>query len=167
MLPTRTPSRDWSKLLHVPGIEHADYVSIGWGDRAFYLETKEWADLRAENALRALFGIDTTVLHVSAEPEPTESEQVTRIVVNPQQLAQLTAQIDASFARDPQGLPHMIDNAHYANNDGFFEAEGRYSMFMTCNEWVRGLFADAGVRTATWSPFAEAIRYQARKIKSH
>jgi uncharacterized protein (TIGR02117 family) len=167
MLPTRTATRDWSKLLHVPGIARSDYVSIGWGDRAFYLETKAWADLRAGNALRALVGIDSSVMHVSAEPEPMESEQVTRIIVSPAQLTQLIAQIDASLARDAQGMPLPISHAHYANNDGFFEAQGHYSMFKTCNEWVRDLFAGAGVRTAMWSPFAEGIRYQARKIRSH
>lgn len=167
VLPTRSSSRDWSKLLHVPGIEQADYVSIGWGDRAFYLETKEWGDLRAGNALRALIGIDSSVIHVSAEREPIESDQVTRIRISQEQMTQLVAQIDASFVHDAQGQMLAIGNAHYANNDAFFEAQGHYSLIQTCNEWVRSMFAHTGVRTATWSPFAEAIRYQARKIRSH
>ena len=164
MLPTRTPLRDWSKMLNVPGIERSQYISIGWGDRAFYLETKNWSDLRAGNALRALTGIDGSVMHVSATSVPLESGGVQRIRISAQQLQQLITRIDASLTHDARGLPQPVSGAHYSSNDGFFEAQGHYSMFKTCNEWVRSLLADAGVRTARWSPLAAALRYQASKI---
>jgi uncharacterized protein (TIGR02117 family) len=164
ILPTRTVERDWSRILEVPGIAHSQYVSIGWGDRAFYLETKNWGDLHAGNALRALIGIDESVMHVSAENKPRESDTVQRIRINRQQLQQLIAQIDASFTRNPLGAPQQIAGIHYSDNDGFYEAQGHYSMFKTCNEWVRVLLSNAGVRTANWSPFTVGLRYQARKI---
>lgn len=164
MLPTRSAQRDWSQVLNVPGIANSQYVSIGWGDRAFYLETKSWSDLRADNALRALIGIDGSVVHVSAESEPHESDEVQRILISAQQLQQLIAQVDASLSRNTQGLPQLIVGAGYGINDSFFEAQGHYSMFKTCNEWIRTLLSNAGVRTASWSPLALGLRYQARKI---
>jgi len=167
LLPAHSSERDWRGLLKVPGIGEAEYISVGWGDRAFYLETKTWADLHARNAVRALFGIDSTVLHIEAEAKPHESPEIVRIRITPEQLARLVTQVDASLMRDAQGLPLQIVGAHYDNNDGFFEAQGHYSMFVTCNEWVRTVLSDAGIRTAWWAPLATAVRYQAQQIRAH
>lgn len=167
MLPTHSAVHDWRNAIKVPGIDRADYLSIGWGDRAFYLETKNWADLRAVNALRALIGVDSTVMHISAENTPRETDEVRRIRISAAQLQQLVALVNASLTRDAQGQPQQISGAHYANNDGFFEAQGHYSMFNTCNEWVRTSLSGAGVRTASWSPLAAGINYQAKKIREH
>ena len=41
----------------------------------------------------------------------------------------------------------------YLGTDAFFEARGRYTLFVTCNEWVRRGLGDAGIRTSVWSPF--------------
>jgi uncharacterized protein (TIGR02117 family) len=165
LLPIRSSTRDWRGLLKVPGIGQAEYISVGWGDRAFYLETKTWADLHAGNAVRALFGIDSTVLHIEAEAKPRESTEVVRIRIAPEQLERLVTQIDASLMHDAQGLPLLIVGAHYYNNDSFFEAQGHYSMFVTCNEWVRTVLSGAGIRTAWWAPLAAAVHYQAQQIR--
>jgi len=165
LLPIHSPQHDWRGVLKVPGIEQAEYLSIGWGDRSFYLETKTWADLRVGNALRALTGLDSAVLHVAAEAKPRESADIMLIRVTPEQLQRLVTQIDASLSRDAHRLPLPIAGAHYDANDGFFEAQGHYSMFITCNEWVRSALSNAGVRTAWWAPLAAAVRYQARQIR--
>ena len=165
LLPASSGLHDWRALFKLPGIEQAPYLSIGWGDRAFYLETKTWADLRAGNALRALVGLDGTLLHVAAEARPRESADIVRIRVTPDQLRRLVAQIDASLLRDANGLALPVTGAHYAANDGFFEARGHYSMLTTCNEWVRTVLSGAGVRTARWAPLAVALRYQAQQIE--
>ncbi len=165
MLPVRSGARDWSQMLQVPGIENAQYLSFGWGDRAFYLETKTWADLRASNAVAALIGIDSSLLHVSTEAQPRESENVVRIRITPQQLGKLTAQIDATLRRDANGLPRLIPGQRYDDNDAFFEALGNYSLLFTCNDWVRQLLHASGVRTALWAPFPVALRFHAARVR--
>ncbi len=165
MLPVRSGIRDWSHVLEVPGMQNAQYLSFGWGDRAFYLETKTWADLRAGNAIMALVGLDTTLLHVSTELQPRESADVVRVRITAQQLLQLTAHIDASLAHDANGLARLVPGQHYDDNDAFYEALGHYSLFVTCNDWVRQLLTTAGIRTARWAPFSVALRFQAVKIR--
>jgi uncharacterized protein (TIGR02117 family) len=164
LLPARSEIRNWGDMLKVPGIDKAQYLSFGWGDRTFYLETMRWADLRAGNALLALSGFDSTVLHVSAENQPHASVDMVRIRITAQQLRQLVEQIDASLARDAGGFPQLVFGAHYDNNDAFYEALGHYSVFFTCNDWVRKLLSATGIRTAMWAPFSLALQFQAARI---
>jgi uncharacterized protein (TIGR02117 family) len=84
--------------------------------------------------------------------------------VSAQQLARLTAAVDASMWPDAQGHAIPIAGVHYDANDAFYPARGHYSMFMTCNEWVRATLAGAGVRMAVWSPFSTGVRYQLDQI---
>ena len=46
-------------LKHTPGEE---YLSFGWGDENFYLNTPTWGDLTFKNAFGALFLKSTTVM---------------------------------------------------------------------------------------------------------
>jgi uncharacterized protein (TIGR02117 family) len=164
MLPTQSPVRDWRSRLTVPGLASAPYIAFGWGDRAFYLETKEWADLRLGNAARAIVGLDSAVMHVSSEPRWRESADVIRVRVSASQLTSLTAAVDATLMLDGQGQATPIAGAHYDINDVFYPAHGHYSMFMTCNEWVRGTLASAGMRMAVWSPFSNGVLYQLGQV---
>ncbi|MBV8464370.1 MAG: TIGR02117 family protein [Burkholderiales bacterium] len=165
VLPVQSTARDWRGSLEVPGLATAPYIAFGWGDRAFYLETKEWADLRLGNALRAVAGLDSSVMHISSEGRPRESADTVRVRISGAQLAALTAAIDARLVHDGQGRASAIAGAHYGGNDAFFPAQGRYSMFMTCNEWVRATLSSAGIRTAVWAPFSTAVLYQLRQVR--
>jgi uncharacterized protein (TIGR02117 family) len=160
IVPLKSDTRDWNTRL--PNLANAGYLAIGWGDRAFYLETKQWSDLKAGNALRALAGLDDTLLHVEPLGQPLESAQVVKLRISAAQYARLVAAIDAAFAKGVDGRPIVIPGAHYSGSDAFFEATGRYSLFSTCNDWARATLAQAGIRTATWAPFSQALLYQAR-----
>ena len=41
------------------------YVSFGWGDKGFYLETPTWNDLKLRTAIKALFLRSETAMHVT------------------------------------------------------------------------------------------------------
>lgn len=163
IIPIRTDTRDWGSKL--PGLGGADYLAIGWGDRAFYLETRHWSDLKPGNALRALIGLDRTLLHVEPIERPMESEQTIRLRIAPAQYARLVAAIDAGFAKGADGKPVAVPGAHYDERDAFYEATGTYSLFSTCNDWVRQALAQAGIRTAAWAPFSQILTYQARAAR--
>ncbi len=165
LLPLEDDTHHWRSALALPGAELAPYLALDWGDRAFYLETPTWADLRAGNAFRALFGFDASVMHVSSEATPRESANVIRVRISREQLRQLVGYVDASFARDAQGRVVQVSSVRYGKNDAFYEAVGNYSMFSTCNQWVRNGLSAVGIRTAAWAPFAWAINYQARRIR--
>ena len=159
IVPMHTDTSDWRGKL--PNLGNAEYLAIGWGDRAFYLETKQWSDLKAGNALRALTGQDGTLLHVELMGQPPESAEVVKLRISAVQYAKLADAIDAAFAKGADGKPIVIAGAHYDERDAFYEAVGRYSLFATCNEWARAALAQACIRTAAWAPFSQALLYQA------
>lgn len=67
LVPASTPIRDWSQKLprkDFRGIDESwSYVLFGWGDRAIYLETPTWADLKLSTAFSAVFLPSPSVVH--------------------------------------------------------------------------------------------------------
>jgi len=59
VLPVKTESKDWSQSILYKYTRTGDtafnYISFGWGDKGFYLETPTWADLKASTAFKAAF----------------------------------------------------------------------------------------------------------------
>ncbi|AWY19173.1 DUF2459 domain-containing protein [Moraxella bovis] len=127
-----------------------NWVSIGWGDRDFYLNTPTWADLQADTAFNALFGLSTSVLHVSFEPDKTVQtcQKCRKITLTPHQYQGIIAHIRATL---PAERPFAISNARYWHNDAFYPAVGSYNAFYTCNSWVNHGFQKADVKTALWT----------------
>ncbi|MBB4505414.1 uncharacterized protein (TIGR02117 family) [Rhizobium leguminosarum] len=135
----------------------AEWLIIGWGGRAFYLETPTWAELKPLPVLRALT-IDRSVLHVDlagpiTEPQPT----VTAFDVSEDQLAQLRAFISDSFVRDAGAVVPIAD-AGYGEIDRFFEARGYFNALFGCNTWTAAALRSAGLRTGIWNPLPQALR---------
>lgn len=169
LLPRKTALIDWS-LVFPPsdtrdpaGSARYDMIELGWGDRRFYLEVPDWSDLRAGTAMRALSGLDATALHVeyTTAPEAGTPEAVA-LALNPDAYARLVARLRQSIRTNAQGHSIPIAGHHYDANDAFYEATGHYSLFMTCNEWVRGALSAAGVRTPWWSPLDKPLFWQLR-----
>ncbi|SCK10657.1 TIGR02117 family protein [Vogesella sp. LIG4] len=167
LLPRRAAGMDWDaefSPLHLqsrPALDKQPYVGIGWGSRSFFLETQNWSDLTPGRALYALSGLDGTVLHVEYQPPPPRDGAATRrLLLTPEQYQRLTAFIRAAIARDAAGQAVWMRGYHYHEQDAFYLANGHYSPFTTCNQWVRDALAASGVRTAWWSPFDRALFWQ-------
>lgn len=164
VVPIVTPEKDWAGALPMgmlriyPGFH--DYLAFGWGDREFYLATPTWDDFRLSTAVKALFGLDRSVIHIEAMARPFPSPATRHLVLSAEAYGRLVRYLEAGFRRDAQGRPQLIQDVHYNLRDAFFEANGHYSMFLTCNEWVRRALAAAGVRVPLWSPFDVALFYQ-------
>ncbi|WP_218508161.1 TIGR02117 family protein [Variovorax sp. dw_308] len=154
VLPLRGHGTDWSQTFLPADFRaappDADYIAIGWGDRDFYLYTPTWADLTVKRALGALAGIHSAVLHVTYLRRAEFEKLAHRVPLSQRQYDVLRDYVRASL---PQGRAAPVAGVHYAANDAFYEAEGRYSMVETCNNWTgRGLRL-AGVTVSRWSPF--------------
>lgn len=144
---------DYSRLTSLAGF---DWIAFGWGDRAFYLQTPRWTDLRPGVALNALAGRGPAAMHVEYVARPQDQHAV-RVEIDAAQYRKLVDYVRAGFARDAQGAAIRIDHPGYFATDAFFEGTGRYSPWLTSNEWVRRGLAQAGIRTAAWSPFDVAL----------
>ena len=130
------------------------YVSIGWGDRGFYVNTPTWADLTVKVAVRAMFLKSKTLMHVT-KYEEVEVHWV-KIPVCQEQLNDLKAYITASFKATNQQVIELEGHS-YGDNDEFYEAKGSYSLFKTCNTWANKAMKKAGLKTAFWTPMDDGV----------
>jgi uncharacterized protein (TIGR02117 family) len=133
-----------------------DWVAFGWGDRDFFIRTRTWRDLRPATAASALLGLGPAAMHVEYIARPQEY-RARRIDLSPEQYRRLVDGLRKGFGRDDAGRPRRIDDPGYFDADAFYEGTGRYSVRLTCNEWIRRVLAGAGVRTAAWAPFEPAL----------
>ncbi|MBB6224703.1 TIGR02117 family protein [Rhizobium leguminosarum] len=139
------------------GHPDAEWLIIGWGGRAFYLETPSWSELKPLPVLRALT-IDRSVLHVDLAGHITEPQPaVAAFDIGDDQMARLRNFISDSFIRDA-GEVAPIPDAGYGEIDGFFEAKGYFNALFGCNTWTAGALRSAGLRTGLWNPLPQSLR---------
>lgn len=155
VLPRRNAIADWGDLVRPDHLLDARYASdhllFGWGDRAFYLETPTWSDLRFSTAVTAVIGSEASLVHVDHIAAPEPAEDMRPIIVTPAQYRRIANAIRDQFALDETGRSQPITG--YGRADIFYEAYGRYSALRTCNEWTGSILRDAGVRVGAWTPF--------------
>lgn len=152
VLPVRAAGIDWSQDFPAGDIADPRYarfgwVAVGWGDRAFYVETPTWADLNVLTVLRAATGSTHTVLHVEHVDEPRVASDTRAIVLSEEQYRRL-----AAYIRATRGTGGKVAGG-YDVNDVFYDGRGSYSAIRTCNEWTGGALRAAGVRVGVWTPF--------------
>ncbi len=149
-------AKDFTTLTNQP-----QYISFGWGDKGFFLDTPTWDDLTVGTALKAACLPSNTAMHVSyLEEKPKLSERIKSFRVGEEALERMEAYI-LSYIKLKNNLPQLIDCCRYPNvHDNFYEANGSYHMFRTCNVWTNQVIKEAGVKTSIWTPFDAAILYQ-------
>jgi len=160
VLPLRSHGIDWT-VRHPAGDFGAfppatSHIGFGWGDRDFYMETRTLSDMRFITALRAITAVGDTVMHVQLWGEPQPGDNVRMIRVTAEQLRALSDYVRQSFAGD---TPRLYPGRGYGPLDAFYEGNGRYSMFVTCNVWLSRALSHAGIRTGLWTPFAHSLLF--------
>jgi uncharacterized protein (TIGR02117 family) len=127
------------------------YVSFGWGDENFYLNTPTWADLTIKNSFIALFIKGPTLIHLT-RPKQVENSW-TKVVIGESELIKLNQYISESFKKDENGSKIIINSSGYSVNDDFYKANGNFSCFKTCNTWVNKGFKESDLKSCLWTPF--------------
>jgi len=128
--------------------------AFGWGDKAFYLNTPSWADMRPVTLIAALAGSGETVVHVDRLGDFVPDENWRPLRLRPSEYSLLRAYIAATLEPGGTAIPG------YGPDDSFYPARGHYSALITCNVWVSRGLAHAGVKTGTWTPFeADVMRW--------
>lgn len=160
VLPVVAAGVDWRDLVRSgdiadPRFAARPYRAFGWGDRAFYLETPTWADVKPSTVLAAAIGSDRTVVHVDHVAAPRTGPDVRSAILRPDEYRRLAAFIRATF-----GIENGRRPAHrhgYGAHDAFYAGRGRYSAIATCNAWTGDALRHAGVRIGAWTPFPASV----------
>lgn len=134
----------------------ARWLIVGWGGRAFYLETPTWADLKPLPVLRALT-VDRSVMHVDVATDALASEPgVAAFDVDQESFAKLIAFVAGSFAAETSSVV-AIPGAAYGSHDRFLEAKGYFNALFGCNTWTAAALRAAGLRSGLWTPLPQSL----------
>jgi len=165
VVPKVTPEMDWSGLapgehLRDPRWGAGNHLAFGYGNRTFYLETPTWGDLTMKNAFLALFGQGRTLMHADHDHDPQANEYQRPLILRREEYRRLAAFIAARFQRDGGGWTMPVLGRGYGASDMFYEADGGYSAFYTCNSWTGEALRAAGVETGWWTPLSQSIMWR-------
>ena len=127
------------------------YISFGWGDENFYINTPTWDDLTMSNACKAMFMNSSTLMHITRYQESKNSWS--RIEISDQELQKLNDYLLESFKLDENGKKVILEGKGYHSNDDFYKANGSYSCLNTCNSWVNSALKKSGMKSCRWTPF--------------
>jgi uncharacterized protein (TIGR02117 family) len=136
------------------GIKHNpedEFLSFGWGDENFYINTPTWGDLTFSTAVEAMLLNSTTLMHVTRYKN-IQTNWV-KVEVSKLQLQKLNAYIQNAFQTDRTGNKIIFENESYSTNDEFYKAKGSYTCFNTCNTWANTAFKESGLKSCLWTPF--------------
>lgn len=161
-LPVETPFIDWKVGVppaDFPNCNAAEFISIGWGDKGFFLDTPTWDDLTFETAFNAAFLPSGTAMHVAyLEKKPIENDHTAKVFLTVEEYLELATFVQNSFSL-VNNKAVLIPNKGYWNNDNFYEANGSYHLFKTCNAWTNMALKRANVRTGFYALSAEGIMW--------
>ncbi len=174
IFPTHTPLIDWTTIFPVTAFPSStlgtDFIAIGWGDREFYLNTPEWKDLTFKRAVFALTGQDHSLMHVEylgqRDFQAITRTQTYHLRLSTAQYIQLRNYVIKSTRID-KNTAQNVPNHHYDQNDAFFEANGQYSLFKTCNTWIGNGLQQAGVKVSRWTPLDIIVYWYLKPVSSN
>jgi len=155
VLPLKSEHYDWTNQLKTEHTKAKDttvkYAALGWGDKGFYLETPTWADLKASTALKAASGLSSSAMHVTFYKEMKESKSCKKLQISSDNYKKLILFINESFQTKSGEFLKIETEAVYGKHDVFYEANGSYSLFYTCNSWANQALKAANQKAALWT----------------
>lgn len=164
VVPVSTKIIDWREKIPFTDFDFVDssfrYICFGWGNREFYIDTKEWSDLKFSTAIRAGLGIGKSAMHVEYKRKILTNENWIRFRITETNYNKLVEYILQSFIADQNNNFIHIPNSGYYSNDTFYEGKGSYNLIKTCNEWTGKGMRVSGIKTGAWTPFEQSIMYR-------
>ena len=154
-LPVKNEHYDWSAQLKFEHTKSKDttyqFVALGWGDKGFYLETPTWADLKTSTALKAASGLSSSAMHVTFYKGLKENTTCKKLQISVENYKKLITHINESFQTQAGEFLKIETDAVYGKHDVFYEANGSYSLFYTCNSWTNQALKAANQKAALWT----------------
>ena len=165
VLPLKNELKDWTTDLWVDDdiIHSVNYISFGWGDKGFYLNTPEWSDLTVKTAVKALFLRSPSAIHIDYYKKLETNARCRLISISTRQYGDIVDFIENSLKRDNLGDFVKIEGFQYNNFDCFYEATKSYNLFFTCNTWTNKCLKKSGLKACVWTPYDKGTLYHYRK----
>jgi uncharacterized protein (TIGR02117 family) len=163
IVPVKNEYFDWNQYLQLTEISRDatsdyKYLSIGWGDRAFMLETPTSAIINPVTAFKALFLPTPSTVHVESYRVVPPNLKTKCVKVSGKNYLRMVNFIKNSFQLDAAGNKIKISYG-YDNTDYFYESKRSYSLLRTCNDWTAEALQKADVNTPLWSTLSSAIMF--------
>ena len=107
VMPIWNEIHDWTPLVRPEDLadpsRYGSHILVGWGHEGIYRNTRTWQDLRASDAISAIFGSDHVLIHVDHLQYPQAYPQYRRsLTVSPAEYRKIAAAIEAKFLLDDQ-----------------------------------------------------------------
>ena len=129
--------------LDTPDLLAKDWLEFGWGDADFYQDR----DAGFLLGLKAVLLPNDSVMHVhgfdGASERAFPKNEILALRLPADGYARLLAFIKASFKRDAEGRARRLGPGLYGVSY-FYEGEGTYHAFRTCNTWAAEALAAGG-----------------------
>lgn len=143
-----------------PGDRDDLFVCFGWGDRKFYPGTPTLEDFEILPSMRAALLPTSAAMLSAIYRESSIIPYSKRVFVSEDTVSRLYEYVNAHIKKTVSGdvipIPQSkVDDKYSA--DFFFEAQGTYSLFFTCNNWTNAALHYADVPTHLWTPLAWRI----------
>lgn len=155
VVPVYNSVKDWRSQIKFEHTKSKDttyqFIGFGWGDKGFYLNTPQWSDLKVSTALNAAFYLGTSAMHATFYKNLNGNQNCIEIPISESNYKKLVAYIENSFQKDLTANPILINATTYGDHDSFYEANGKYSLFYTCNSWANQALKAANQKAALWT----------------
>lgn len=164
ILPIESTTINWQKELHLPDSILQDstrqHLAFGWGEKGFYMKTKEWSDLTAGTFIVAAFHLGSSAMHIVHCGVPNLKDHYTvKLRLTQHQYRRLVHFIKDSFVK--KGGDYVAIPEHpYSSRDYFFEAKRSYGIAYTCNSWTNTALKECGQKACLWTAFRDGIYRQ-------
>lgn len=158
-LPVNSEVINWDSFIpksDFPDARNFEYVSIGWGDKGFFLDTPTWAELKFSTAFNAACRNSPTAMHVEYSGVPEINENRKKVTISEENYQKLIVFVKSQFVLK-QGKVDLIKGKGYTERDNFYEAHGNYHAFNTCNRFTNQALKAANVKTGFFVLFPDGI----------
>lgn len=161
VLPVDNDIKDWNTEFKIAD-KSFRYISFGWGHKKFFLETPTWADLKISTAITAAFGMDkNSLMKIELLANVPVYKKTVPIQLSVVQYQQLVSHLRSYFVLDGKGnfIPVEDKLGAYGKDVRFYESQGRYHMFNTCNTWTNNTLKKVKLKACAWTAFSSGMFY--------
>ncbi|HEY9851780.1 MAG TPA: TIGR02117 family protein [Leptolyngbyaceae cyanobacterium] len=164
--PVKNAVFDWQNYLKIDDIGNSslpnyNYLSFGWGDREFYMNTPSLADINLVTTFNALFLPTPSVMEIQGYSAIPHNIGIKCVKISEQDYSNLMQFIKNSFQIDTNGKTIRIRQGH-SSYSSFYEAKGNYSILRNCNSWTAEGLRKANVNTPLWAGLSSAIIFHVK-----